>query len=434
MRTPCFHPSRSTRSVRRIAEYETARNGGNTARRKRRHLQSRTEQSAVGSISLAAGLVATFGLIQYATKQLFIDRIHIPGLTGVVTEGLIVRNGFARPSGTSTHPIEYGVVLTMFLPRGYHICAQVTQPKVDVSRISLCHHFRNIPLDLPLSDSLCNSRRARPFHLMDEYRAPAALAFISVIGTVVYITVPGMLGAVTGLFTGVAEDPSIASRTGSYDIAAHFIANSPLLGRGFGTFLPKYWILDNGYLGMMIEGGALGIAGLVVLIVTAIFAAKRARTMTVSQFDRDIAQAIIASIVAGATPPFLTPLAFRNPPAASFCCSGWPEHCAGSFWHRPPPPPPNRNLSRAAEAAAEFPRRSVRRDFTVGLLQLNQMRQSSRKLGVHHDDPTSTGSDAQALVPRIGRCRDNRRIHGSHHQSSRRILGTIQHRAARSNF
>ena len=148
-----------------------------------------------------------------------------------------------------------------------------------------------------------------------------------------------MLGAVTGLFTGVAEDPSIASRTGSYDIAAHFIGNSPLLGRGFGTFLPKYWILDNGYLGLMIEGGALGFAGLIVLIVTAIFAAKRARTMTVNQFDRNIAQAIIASIAqAPAALPLLTPSGSLNPPAASFCYWGWPEHCAGSSGtdHHPP--------------------------------------------------------------------------------------------------
>ncbi len=255
----------------------------------------------LGRFVVAAGLIATFGLIQYVTKQLFVDRIHIPGLTGGLTEGLIVRNGFARPSGTSTHPIEYGVVLTMFLPLAItfalrsptqrwlyqvFLCAITFAIFLSISRSAILCAVVGL---LVLSISWTNAARIR------------ALAFISVIGTVVYVAVPGMLGAVTGLFTGVAEDPSIASRTGSYDIAAHFISNSPLLGRGFGTFLPKYWILDNGYLGLMIEGGALGFAGLIVLIVTAMFAAKRARRVAASPFDRDIAQAIIASIAAGAS-------------------------------------------------------------------------------------------------------------------------------------
>lgn len=251
---------------------------------------------------IAAGLVAVFGLLQYLTKQLFIDRIQIPGLTsGAFDRGLIVRSGFARPSGTSTHPIEYGVVLTMILPlaitvarkppshpwmyRGF-LCAITFAVFLSISRSAiLCAIVGLLVLALTWS----NAERLR------------ALAFVTIVGTVVYLSVPGMLGAVTGLFTGVAEDASIASRTGSYDIAAHFISTSPILGRGFGTFQPKYWILDNGYLGLLIEGGIVGLAGLIVLIATAVLAAKRARRAAVNEFDRDLAQAIIASIAAGAS-------------------------------------------------------------------------------------------------------------------------------------
>lgn len=250
---------------------------------------------------LAAGLVAAFGLLQYLTKQLFIDRVQIPGLTGGPTESeLILRNGFARPSGTSTHPIEYGVVLTMFLPLAVTFAIRSPTQRW-LYRAALCAMSFAVFLSISRSAILCaivglvvlalswtNTARLR------------ALAFVMAISTVVYLIVPGMLGAVTGLFTGAAEDPSIASRTNSYELAAHFISTSPVLGRGFGTFLPKYWILDNGYLGLMIEGGVFGFLGLIVLIVTALLAARHARRVAVNEFDRDLSQAIVASIAAGA--------------------------------------------------------------------------------------------------------------------------------------
>ena len=119
----------------------------------------------------------------------------------------------------------------------------------------------------------------------------------------VYLSVPGVLGTITSLFTGASEDPSIASRTGSYDIAYSFFLNNPILGRGFGTFLPKYWILDNGYLGLLIEGGIAGLLGLLVLIASAAYSARKARRLSVDEFDRELAQAVLASVCAGVDQP-----------------------------------------------------------------------------------------------------------------------------------
>ena len=251
---------------------------------------------------MAAGLIAAFGLLQYVTKQLFIDRIQIPGLTsGSADMGLIVRSGFARPSGTSTHPIEYGVVLTMFLPLAITFALR-SPSRRWLYRGILCGITFAVFLSISRSAILCAVVGVVVLAITWSNAARLlALAFITMVGTVVYLSVPGLLGAVTSLFTGAAEDPSIASRTGSYDIAAHFISASPILGRGFGTFQPKYWILDNGYLGLLIEGGVLGLSGLIVLIVTSVLAAKRARRTAIDEFDRDIAQAIMASIAAGAS-------------------------------------------------------------------------------------------------------------------------------------
>ena len=130
-------------------------------------------------------------------------------------------------------------------------------------------------------------------------RLKAILAAVAVT-VVVYLVVPGSLGATTRLFTGAGDDPSIASRTGSYDLAFQFFRHSPILGRGFGTFLPKYWILDNGYLGLLIEGGLVGLGGLAVLIFAGVGAARASRSRFAEQFERQLGQGVMSAVVSGA--------------------------------------------------------------------------------------------------------------------------------------
>lgn len=250
---------------------------------------------------IGAGIVAALGLIQYATKQVLVDRFSIPGLaSGNAAFSLAERSGLARPSGTSTHPIEYGVVLTMILPLAITFAMRAQRHRWFFRCILLAMSFA-IFLSISRSAMLCALVAVVVLGATWRWteRLIAFLLFV-VLSAVVYVTIPGVLGTITRLFTGASEDPSIASRTGSYEIAFEFISNSPLLGRGFGTFLPKYWILDNGYLGLLIEGGVVGFAGLVAVIISAMFAARRARALATDPFDRDLAQALLAAVCAGA--------------------------------------------------------------------------------------------------------------------------------------
>jgi O-antigen ligase len=88
--------------------------------------------------------------------------------------------------------------------------------------------------------------------------APALIACLTV-------AMPGFYGTVLGLFTGIGNDSSAQSRTGSYGLAWSFVARAPVFGRGVGTFLPPYRILDNQYLGSLIELGFVGLACLLLL-------------------------------------------------------------------------------------------------------------------------------------------------------------------------
>lgn len=257
-------------------------------------------RTLVGRLALAAGVIGVFGLFQYVTHQVWIDRLSIPGLTPGTTSVLGSRSGFARPSGTSISPIEYGVVLALALPIVIAVAGSQHRHRM-LSRILLVPMIASIYFSVSRSAYLCALVGVAVLALSWN-RRQRLRAFVILLATTVtiYVTVPGLLGAILGLFTGAGEDPSVASRTGSYGVAGAFIANSPWLGRGFGTFLPKYWILDNGYLGLLIEGGVIGLVGLLVVIVVGVLAARRARALSSCPDDRQLSSAIMASIVAAA--------------------------------------------------------------------------------------------------------------------------------------
>lgn len=266
-------------------------------------------------LAFAAGLVALLGLAQYATGELFVDRIRVPGLTAG-TEGwtLSSRSGFSRPSGTSMSPIEYGVVLGMMLPLAI-VCASMQSRFRWLSRAMLVAMIASIFFSMSRSAYLCSLAGMFVLALSWDLRTRLrALGFFAAVSVVMYVSVPGLLGSIRGLFSNADQDPSIASRTGSYDIAGEFISGSPVVGKGFGTFLPKYWILDNAYLGMTIEAGFLGLLALLTLIVSGLVSARSARRALQAERDArpvdaadagdahhvQFAQALLASVAAGA--------------------------------------------------------------------------------------------------------------------------------------
>ena len=72
------------------------------------------------------------------------------------------------------------------------------------------------------------------------------------------VVTPELLSSVIGLFTGAGEDPSIASRTGSFCACLRVPRTQPVVRSGLGTFLPKYRIFDNQYLLLLVTIGVVG--------------------------------------------------------------------------------------------------------------------------------------------------------------------------------
>jgi O-antigen ligase len=261
----------------------------------------RSFEATLRILAYAGGGVAVLGVLQFVTGQALIDFIQVPGLTPhTALLSVNDRSGYNRVAGTASHPIEYGVVLAMLLPLALHFAF------ADKHRVWLVRWFPVIAIGFAIPISVSRSAVVAAIAALlvliptwpASRRRWSYLAIIGAIG-VIYVTVPGLLGTMTRLFTGIGSDSSAASRTDSYEIAWDFIVRSPVFGRGLLTFLPEYRILDNQYLGLLIEVGVLGTLAFIALVVTAIVVATRVRRASSVSNVRSAATSLTALLVAG---------------------------------------------------------------------------------------------------------------------------------------
>lgn len=253
-------------------------------------------------LTLFGSIMSAVGLLQFLTGQLLVDRISIPGLTWNSVVTLTERNGFTRPSGTATHPLEFGIAICMLLPVAVHVAFDAP------SALPRWRRFLPVVM-LGAAAPLSLSRSAMiSFAVVLVFLFPTwgprlrRFATAAVIGGLLaaYVAVPGFLGTLAGMVTGLGEDTSISSRTDSYAMAFQYWLRSPIVGRGFGTFDNSYRILDNQYLGLLIDTGVLGVAAVLCLMIGAVTRSLWVRRHTADARARSLAVTLAASISAGA--------------------------------------------------------------------------------------------------------------------------------------
>ena len=285
----------------------------------------------VRRLTMVGGLYAALGLLQFATNRSFVDLVSIPGL--VTREGydsIETRGGLTRAASTATHPLEYAMVLAMVLP------IAITMALYDRKRAATVRW--GIVAVVTLALALSGSRSAYIGMLAGlvvliptltrRMRWTFAAAAVGVVA-VLYVAAPRVITNVRYSFVALADDTSATSRTDSYGLVFDMFQRSPFFGRGFGTFLPDYRILDNQYLQLLIEVGLVGLMGLGGLLVTSIACALSARRNSADQLMRGVGVALAASVVSGAALLALFD-AFSFPQAAGslFLALG----LCGSYW------------------------------------------------------------------------------------------------------
>lgn len=248
-------------------------------------------------ISFAGGIYASLGLFQFFTGITLVDSWSFPGLSTDTTISIGERGGFVRALSTAIHPLESAVVLVMILPIALTIAVHDRKlspvwrwfPTVAILLLSVLSVTRSALLGVVVVFLVLFPTWPRTVRQW----MGIGLGFGSI---AVYVGVPGMAGTIIGMFT--SEDSSITSRTDSYSTALDFVDVSPLFGRGFGTFLPAYRILDNQFLLQTVETGFVGLFALVALIVAACWCAARARKWQ-DPLMRGLGWSLLAAMLAG---------------------------------------------------------------------------------------------------------------------------------------
>jgi hypothetical protein len=308
--------------------------------------------TVVRRIVMMAAAMACLGATQFVTGQQLVDKVTVPGLSlNGQSIALIAREGFSRPAGTALHPIEYGSIITMVMPLAIALAMH------DKGRHAIRRWFPvavlalAVPLSLSRSAILASIVGLGVLGLAwTGAQRRAAIAAAATLCLTLFMTVPGMLGSIVALFTGISGDTSTQSRTGSYSIAAEYIERSPWLGRGFATFLPSYRILDNELLLLLIEVGLVGLTAFLLLVLTGVTCAFRSRSRVADPLVSGLGHALGASLLAAlCTMAFFDGLGFPMTSGMLFLLLG----LAGALW-RLVREQPSTQVSRAGLGAARL--------------------------------------------------------------------------------
>jgi hypothetical protein len=243
--------------------------------------------------------VALIGIAQFVFGWDGVDRLTIPGLTNMDLgyDAITNRADFNRVASTMLHPIEFSVVLTMLLPFALHFAFTSRDRRWWIPVVLM-----SMAIPMSVSRTAVVAVAAVAIVLVPTWpRAwlKAAFVFGLLMAAAMKAMVPGLIGTLRALLFSYGADPSIQSRHRGTGQAWKFIDQHPLFGRGYGSFLPqRFFFLDNQFMLTLIETGIVGLLSLLVLFGCAIHAARAARRASTDLVDRDLAQCLVASLVA----------------------------------------------------------------------------------------------------------------------------------------
>jgi O-antigen ligase len=257
----------------------------------------------VRRIVALAAVISFVGVLQFAAGFDLAKFVQVPGLTANTPRIAFFPGGFRRVAGTAGHPIEYGMVLAMSLPLALWMVLDTVEGKRGRWRFAAALIALATPMSLSRSAffGLAFGGLVILGGLSWKRRRQAAVMLI-VYAAAMQVLVPGLLGTVKSLFLNIRNDPSFQGRTQDYAHIGEFISQRPIFGRGYGTFLPEiYILLDNQYIGLLIETGVVGLASLLGLFLTGIFSARGARRRSTDASTRQLGQSFAASVVIAMT-------------------------------------------------------------------------------------------------------------------------------------
>lgn len=292
----------------------------------------RSDQLLVGLL-VGATVSAVFAIAQSVTPFDVAHVMQLPGMVARDIGGMGVRGSFIRVKGAAAHPIELGVICGAMLPIAVHFARFSASHRARVwAGLAAFLLVLSIPLSVSRSGVLVVVISMGVYAVVLSNRQRLEVLIITLVGVVLLrAAIPGLLGAVRGIFGGASADTSITARTDDYARIALIIQDSPILGNGLGTFRPQeYFFLDNQYLLSLVEGGVVLLVGMIVFFLLVVASARGAVIRATTPAAASRAQAVAGSVLAiGISGAFFDQFSFAQVTVLLFVLTG----VAGALWH-----------------------------------------------------------------------------------------------------
>lgn len=261
-------------------------------------IHTRAQQlRVIRALVTGVSVMSLIGLLQF--KFAFDVTVYMERIPGLATSrelnGVFVRDGFNRPAGTASHPIEFSVIVAATLALAIHLLLYDRWRPISRRWMALGLLAIGIPITVSRSALLVSVPVVLVF-LLDANRQLRIKASVVIAGVlmVVFVFVPGLLGTLKGFVFAGNSDSSIATRTGDYSAISPFVRANPWFGRGPGTFLPRYRILDNQYLLSLVETGVTGLLVTIGLYSLPAWLSSASRSKMTDPRDRQLARMLLA--------------------------------------------------------------------------------------------------------------------------------------------
>lgn len=294
--------------------------------------RARLERLLKGLIVGSCGL-AIIGILQFTISLDLASMIRLPLLSVDETkyEAITQRSEFNRVSGTTYHPIEFSAVLTMILPLALHFTS--SSPPGQRRRWWLAVGILGAAVPMSVSRTGTIGLLAVALVLFPTWTRPRrkqAMWAALLMAIAMKALIPGLLGTIRSLFLSFGVDPSVTNRRIDYSYVNSFIAQRPVFGRGFGTFLPtRYDYLDNQFLLSLVETGVVGLVMLLGVFTAGMGCLRGLRRRSADSATRDLAQSMLAGLVVVLlTCGTFDFLSFPTARTVAFLLVG----CAGALW------------------------------------------------------------------------------------------------------
>ncbi|MFC9786502.1 O-antigen ligase family protein [Rhodococcus sp. NPDC127528] len=262
---------------------------------------ARQRSIVLGVLVTGLTFACVVGLLQSLTAIDLRFLFQPPGFVlNTEAAGLAGRNGALRVVGTSDHAIEFSVLAAAAVPLALHLARYAVKPlHRQLSTVACLIALIAVPAAVSRSGvtSLVAALLVYMFAMSLRQLGYAVLIGLGVLAGY-RAAFSSSWNALWATIVNSEEDVSITSRVGDYAAVSKTFHEHPWFGLGLGGSPPtEYRFLDNEWLQSTVQGGALGLAAMVLLTVSGIAGIVAGLRCARSPRERDQVYAIGAAFV-----------------------------------------------------------------------------------------------------------------------------------------